>query len=275
MSDWFIRTPSGTQLGPLSEGDLLGNLRETPDLNGFQVRQGESQWVKAEVAMKQFRDLADHGFYFLHKEKVLGPYTCGRANELVAQNPVLNTFRHGLEGRWMTIGASRRITETSSGPKAPEIASPVGLNDSASSKTQSSQAPLISTRTRSSTTRMNPPQMIGIGCGGCLTIFALLFSITAFSSAIFGFKVPVKVGERIVTRGWLRAAIEKKPEIEIQAELAEGDANADMRMSQAIIGMICLGVGIGIPVLLVFLLRKRSPVPTVLSPNEVTKTVDC
>jgi len=66
----------------------------------------------------------------------------------------------------------------------------------------------------------------------------IVFGVGGICMGIFGFETDKPTDDvTIVTRGWLRAAIEKKPEMEVIRHSERVDANASDRSIQAIYGV--------------------------------------
>lgn len=62
---------------------------------------------------------------------------------------------------------------------------------------------------------------------------------------IIGFTTHESTGEAtIITRGWFRAAVENKPELEVKHHYKEVPADGSDRFSQAFFGVCLLGGGL-------------------------------
>ena len=97
----------------------------------------------------------------------------------------------------------------------------------------------------------SPKPTPGSGCRGCLSVILLIFGITCIGAGIFGYTVQKETGKAtVITRGWLRAAIEKKPEFEVKKHYADAPADSDHRAIHTIFGIACVGGGL-------WILRKK------------------
>ena len=119
----------------------------------------------------------------------------------------------------------------------------------ANASKDSAQVELPKVEALPKSTAASPPQKPtpGCGCGGCLSVMLLILGVGSIIMGVFGFTKQKPTGQdTVITRGWLRAAIEKKPEFEIKKNFAEGPADSDERWGQAIFGIVCAGGGLWI-----------------------------
>jgi hypothetical protein len=71
--------------------------------------------------------------------------------------------------------------------------------------------------------------------------------VVSIGMGMFGFTTQKPTGEAtITTRGWLRAAVEKKPELEVNEHYADAVADYSDRWGQAFFGCICVVGGLWI-----------------------------
>ncbi|MFA6173606.1 MAG: hypothetical protein WC701_07935 [Kiritimatiellales bacterium] len=78
-----------------------------------------------------------------------------------------------------------------------------------------------------------------IGWGSVIVLF---LGICSMIMGVVGFEVKKQVDTAIITRGWLRAAIEKKPQVEYEPVYKTCEADVGDRVSQFIFG-VCVTLG--------------------------------
>jgi hypothetical protein len=108
-----------------------------------------------------------------------------------------------------------------------------------------------------------PPVKKSFGFVGCLGIVLIIGGLSGIGTSIFGGMTWEQTGEKVTTRGWLRAAIEKKPELEIAPVHTQRPTTDGERVGGAIFGVFAITLG-------GWLVKKRLPGPTT-SPTSPTQ----
>jgi hypothetical protein len=102
-NQWYIKLPTGRELGPLSELQCKNSLKKLPTLEGCWVRQGSSTWKNALEVREIFDHLDNHGFYIRRDKKIFGPYTNAKLKELIDQGLKDIEIRVGKNSQWLTL----------------------------------------------------------------------------------------------------------------------------------------------------------------------------
>lgn len=99
--EWYFRNANGVK-GPLTEGKLRDLLKDADETS--EVRQGNSQWVRAFIAKARFEDLDRNGIYLRSKDKIFGPFVKTRADDLQKDHPErFDAVKEGAHGEWKPL----------------------------------------------------------------------------------------------------------------------------------------------------------------------------
>ncbi len=122
--NWYVRTATGEQTGPLSEAQVRETLIRTTDLQGTKVRQGNSAWIDASYVLNRFKELMERGVYLAHQNQTLGPFTTEHANKLIQQHASISQYRVGENDDWKAIDSSRTVKIPPEPPPSPKPKQP-------------------------------------------------------------------------------------------------------------------------------------------------------
>ncbi len=107
-TNWYIQTPKGKILGPITEAQCRKTLEERDDLTQFLVRQGDSAWRPAHQVLNLFLQLERDGFYIEQDGTIRGPFTEAKFQQLTPTCHVYANWRQGTRGPWYPLQTTQR-----------------------------------------------------------------------------------------------------------------------------------------------------------------------
>lgn len=125
MTKWYVQLADGTVRGPYNEGQVKQGIRAGNIQTPMQIRQGNSDWIRADTVRRLFEKLESDGVYLKDEaNRVYGPFTRDRLQLMQAADnfPQRYWLRQGKTGPWQRIGPPSPVS--SSRPSKTSLARP-------------------------------------------------------------------------------------------------------------------------------------------------------